>query len=127
VIDPTKFDFYAMDCYRMLAEDKLAGNLAAEVIRSSTDFDGTERAPMRTAEARITLGVIATRQGDVEEAVHQGERALVSSRKSLPSLVIVSRELTRVLKDRYPAEPSTSAYLEQLQAASQPADLGRRR
>ncbi len=59
VVDPTKFDFYAMDCYRMLAEDKLAGTLADEVIKSSTDFDGTERAPMRTAEARITLGVIA--------------------------------------------------------------------
>ncbi len=66
VVDPTKFDFYAMDCYRMLAEDKLAETLADEVIRSSTDFDGTERAPMRTAEARITLGVIAARQGDVE-------------------------------------------------------------
>jgi hypothetical protein len=24
VVDPTKFDFYAMDCYRMLAEDKMA-------------------------------------------------------------------------------------------------------
>jgi hypothetical protein len=55
VVDQTKFDFYAMDCYRMLAEDKLAGNLADEVIRASTDFDGTERAPMRLAEARITL------------------------------------------------------------------------
>jgi hypothetical protein len=28
VVDPTKFDFYAMDCYRMLAEDKLAESLA---------------------------------------------------------------------------------------------------
>jgi hypothetical protein len=54
VVDPTKFDFYAMDCYRHLAEDKLAENLAGEVIRSSIDFDGSERAPMRTAEARIT-------------------------------------------------------------------------
>jgi hypothetical protein len=126
VVDPTKFDFYAMDCYRMLAEDKVAGNLADEVIRSSTDFDGTERAPMRTSEARVTLGVIAAQQGDVEEAVHQGEHALVSSRKSLPSLVMASRELTRVLKDRYPAEPSTNAYLEQLQAVNHAADLTRR-
>ena len=51
VVDPTKFDFYAMDCYRMLAEDKVAGNLASEVIQASTDFDGKERAPMRLAEA----------------------------------------------------------------------------
>src|SRR5712691_6312252 len=59
VVDPTKFDFYAMDCYRMLAEDKMAETLADEVIRASTDFDGTERAPMRLAEARVTLGVVA--------------------------------------------------------------------
>jgi hypothetical protein len=127
VVDPTKFDFYAMDCYRMLAEDKLAETLADEVIRASTDFDGTERAPMRTAEARITLGVIAARQGDVEKAVHQGRRALTATRKSLPSLVIVSRDLTRVLKERYPAEPSTESYLEQLQLVSQAADLTRQR
>ena len=24
VVDPTKFDYYAMDCYRMLADDKMA-------------------------------------------------------------------------------------------------------
>src|SRR6266516_5024342 len=54
VVDPTKFDFYAMDCYRHLGEDSMAENLADEVIRTSTDFDGTERAPMRLAEARIT-------------------------------------------------------------------------
>src|SRR5438094_818947 len=98
VVDPTKFDFYAMDCYRHLAEDHMAGNLADEVIRASTDFDGTERAPMRLAEARITHGVIAARQGDLEEAIHHGEQALGGQRKSLPSLVMVSRDLVRVLK-----------------------------
>ncbi len=76
VVDPTKFDFYAMDCYRQLAEDKMAGHLAEEVLRASTDFDGAERAPMRNTEARITLGVIAARQGDIEQAVHYGEKAL---------------------------------------------------
>jgi hypothetical protein len=55
VVDPTKFDYYAMDCYRMLADDSMAENLANEVIRASTDFDGQERAPMRVAEARVTL------------------------------------------------------------------------
>jgi tetratricopeptide (TPR) repeat protein len=125
VVDPTKFDFYAMDCYRMLAEDKLAGNLAAEVIQSSTDFDGTERAPMRTAEARITLGVIAARQGDAEEAARQGGRAFSGERKSLPSLIMVSRDLTRVLTDRFPKASATSGYMEQLQAVSQAADLAR--
>ena len=45
VVDPTKYDFYMMDCYRHLAEDRMAETLASEVIRASTDFDGTEGHP----------------------------------------------------------------------------------
>ena len=118
VVDPTKFDFYAMDCYRMLADDKMAENLANEVIQASTDFDGQERAPMRLAEARVTLGVVAARSGDVAQAVEHGERALGNERKSLPSLVMTSRELTKVLAERYPAEPSTRQYLDHLRVLS---------
>ena len=118
VVDPTKFDFYAMDCYRMLTEDKMAENLADEVIRASTDFDGTERAPMRLAEARITLGVVAARQGDIEEAVHHGGQALNGRRKSLPSLLMVSRDLTHVLRERYPSERATQTYLQEIQTIS---------
>ena len=118
VVDPTKFDFYTMDCYRHLAEDRLAETLANEVIHASTDFDGTERAPMRLAEARITLGVVAARQGDLEQAVHHGARALTAPRKSLPSLLMVSRDLTKVLNDRYEGEQETQAYLDQLHLIS---------
>jgi hypothetical protein len=123
VVDPTKFDFYAMDCYRLLAEDKIAENLAHEVIQASTDFDGKERAPMRLAEARITLGVVAARQGDLDEAVSQGDRALNGQRKSLPSLLMASRDLTKVLNDRYPTEPGTKHYLDQLHTLTEAARL----
>ena len=51
VVNPTKFDFYAMDCYRHLAEDRMAETLADEVIQNATGFGGTERASMRPAEA----------------------------------------------------------------------------
>ena len=112
VVDPTKFDFYAMDCYRMLTEDKMAENLADEVIRAGTDFDGTERAPMRLSEARITLGVVAARQGELERAIYRGKEALQTQRKSLPSLLMVTRDLTRVLKSRYATESATQEYLE---------------
>lgn len=54
VVDPGKFDYYSMDAYRVLCEDQHAGRLADEVIRAGTNADGTERAPMRCAEARIT-------------------------------------------------------------------------
>jgi hypothetical protein len=101
-------------------------NLADEVIRSATDFDGTERAPMRLAEARVTLGVVAARQGDVEQAIHHGGQALSGQRKSVPSLAMVSRDLTRVLRQRYPAEPATKSFLDQLQVVSHATDLARR-
>ena len=123
VIDPTKFDFYAMDCYRLLADDMMAENLAHEVIQASTDFDGRERAPMRLAEARITLGVVAARQGDLDEAVSQGERALTGQRKSLPSLLMASRDLTRVLNERYPTVTGTRKYLDQLHTLSDVSKL----
>jgi transcriptional regulator with XRE-family HTH domain len=125
VVDPTKFDFYAMDCYRRLGNDPIAETLADEVIEAGTDFDGTERSPMRIAEARITLGVVAARQGELEQAVQLGERALAGERKSVPSLVMVSRDLTKVLRDRYPDEPLTKTYLDELTAFSHAAELGR--
>lgn len=114
VVDPTKFDFYAMDCYRYLGEDQIATTLAHEVIRASTDFDGADRAPMRLAEARITLGVSAARQGDFEGAVHYGQQAISGQRRSLPSLLMVSRDLTKILNEQYPGEPATATYLDQI-------------
>ena len=81
---------------------------------------------MRLAEARVTLGVVAARQGDIEQAVHYGEQALSPSRKSLPSLAMVSRDLTRVLKERYPADRATKSFLDQLREIGQATDLARR-
>ncbi len=118
VVDPTKFDYYAMDCYRLLADDKMAENLAGEVIQASTDFDGKERSPMRLAEAWITLGVVAARQGDLDEAVSQGEHALSGQRRSLPSLLMASRDLTKLLNERYPGTSGTRQYLDQLHTLS---------
>jgi hypothetical protein len=67
---------------------------------------------MRTAEARVTLGVIAAREGDIEQAVHQSERALSGPRQSLPTFAMVSRDLARILKDRYPREQAAESYLD---------------
>lgn len=119
VVDPAKFDFYAMDCYRLVGEDKLARTLAEEVLRAGTDFDGTERAPMRNAEARVTLGVTAAREGDLEQALIHGERALQGERQSVPSLIMTSRELAAVMRQRYSGQPEAESYLTHLR------DLGR--
>ncbi|MDI3417903.1 XRE family transcriptional regulator [Streptomyces luteolus] len=114
VVDPAKFDFYSMDCYRLVGEDKLARTLAEEVLRTGTDFDGTERAPMRNAEARVTLGVTAAREGDLDQALIMGERALQGDRQSVPSLIMTSRELAAEMRRRYAAEPAAQDYLAQL-------------
>jgi tetratricopeptide (TPR) repeat protein len=111
VVDPTKFDFYVMDAYRALGEDKLAETYAREVIRAGTAFDGHERSPMRNAEAKVTLGVVAARGGDLEQAVNYGKLALEGPRKSLPSLVMASRELGRLLYDNWGREPASQEYL----------------
>lgn len=118
VVDPAKFDFYAMDCYRLLGEDRFAENLAHEVIRAGTDFDGSERSPMRMAEARITLGVVAARQGDLDQAINYGEWALKGDRRSLPSLLMVSRELAAIVNRDYATEAAGRDYLDHLTALS---------
>jgi hypothetical protein len=118
VVDPAKFDFYAMDCYRILGEDAMAEMYANEVIRTSTDFTGMERKPMRIAEARITLGVAAARSGDLTRATAFGRQALAGERRSVPSLSMVAGDLSAVLTQRYPTERETLDYLEELRTAT---------
>lgn len=113
-VDPYKFDFYAMDCYRIVDEPRMAELYANEVIRTSTTLDGTLLKPMRVAEARITLGVLAARSGDLDGAVEYGQLVLDGKRHSLPSLLMVGRELSSALAERYPNEPETREYIEQL-------------
>ncbi|SES37941.1 hypothetical protein SAMN05216188_14611 [Lentzea xinjiangensis] len=121
VVDPAKFDFYAMDCLRHIGEDRLARELAEEVIRVGTDFNGRKKSPMRIAEAQVTLGVAAAREGDLEQALARGRQALSGDRKSLPSLAMVARDLEAVLKDRYEDEPEAREYLGELRNIQGPS------
>ncbi|WP_436501447.1 XRE family transcriptional regulator [Actinokineospora sp. HUAS TT18] len=116
VVDPAKYDFYAMDCYRHVGDDRLARALAEDVIRDGSDFDGRERSPMRISEARFTLGVAAAQEGDLDEALDQGRRAISAGRTSLPSLAMSSRELVRALSERYADVPATREYVAQVRA-----------
>lgn len=121
VIDPSKWDFYTMDCYRHVGEDRLAETHAIEVIRSSTSLDGTILKPMRAAEAHVTLGVVAARRSDLESALAEGRAALTGDRRSLPSLVMHTRELAAVLKRQFPDEPAVDDYLDELRTLSSPS------
>ncbi|WP_327713743.1 XRE family transcriptional regulator (plasmid) [Streptomyces sp. NBC_00464] len=114
VVDPAKYDFYRMDALRKVGENRLAEQLAREVIRAGTDFDGTERSPMRIAEARVTLGVVAAREGDLDSALSFGEWALSGSRRSLPSLAMVSADLGQALQSHYAHASEAQAFVAHL-------------
>lgn len=116
VVEPDKFDFYAMDCYRLIGDDNLAEMLAREIIKKSTAFDGTNVSPMRKAEAELTLGVIAARNGAVDEALIYGHNAVSIDRRSQPSLLMVGSELDHVLQQRYPNNTEVQAFHETLAA-----------
>lgn len=114
VVDPDKFDFYAMACYRLIGDDDLAEMHAAEIIRRTSNPDGSSTSPMRAAEARLTLGVVAARRGDLEEALSLGGEALAVGRRSRPSLLMVGSELDAVLHSRYPGEKRALQFHEEL-------------
>jgi len=110
VVDPSRFDLWAMDCYRLVGEDRLAAGYAREVLRNGIDTAGRETSPMRNSAAQLTLGVVAARNSELEAAVYHGTRALRGERTSLPSLLMASRELRQVLDHRFAAAPETAAY-----------------
>jgi tetratricopeptide (TPR) repeat protein len=97
VVDPDKWDYYAMDTYRIVGSDELAKRNADEVIERSVNSEGVLVAPMRNTEAKLTLGVIAARRGDIEQATTLGIQALHNGRQSRPSLLMVATELAHEL------------------------------
>ena len=76
-------------------------------------------APCFSASGLRAKAVVRAREGDLEGAVSLGMRALVGDRKSLPSLLMVSRDLTKVLNDRYSGEAQTQDYLDELTSLTQ--------
>lgn len=111
-IDPDKWQFYAMDAYRLAGDDQLAMEYAGQVLRKATAPDGSERSPMRAAEARMTAAVVATHRGEMEHALSVGLAALNGPRKSLPSLLMVAGELDAELTRRWPAEDRIEEFRE---------------
>lgn len=102
VVDPDKWDFYAMDAYRIVGDDQRARHHAEQVLVLGTAADGTEKAPMRMAEARLTLGKVAARADDLEHAVDIASDAFTARRRSLPPLLMVAREVEAEFQRRDP-------------------------
>lgn len=107
-----------MDCYRIIGDNSLAEMHARETLRKAVAPDGTVLAPMRKAESELTLGVVAARNGDVDQAIAYGQSALSIDRKSRPSLLLVGSELDQILQERYPGSPGTEDFHGDLLAAT---------
>jgi ATP/maltotriose-dependent transcriptional regulator MalT len=104
VFDHAKWMHYVSNCYVVLGDNDRAEEHAREVITQHGRPDGTSNAPMRTTQARITLGVVAARRGDLDEAVAYGESAFEFERQSLGDLANLSADLDTVLQHRYRGE-----------------------
>lgn len=123
VFDASKFEFYAATIYTWLGEDDAAEEHAREVVRQCETSSGI-RWPMRLADVRIDLALIAGRRGDLDEAVTLGKAAWEFPRRSA-SLLSRSEDLHQHLATRYPDERLVAEYGELLQAeraALPPAD-----
>lgn len=113
-VDPTKYDFYAMDVYRQLHMDDLAMAAAETVRRLSVAPGGRQTAPMRVAEAELTEATILARLGDINGATTTGAHALEADRRSLPSLLNVSGELVDELRKTDPTQRRSSDFIDRL-------------
>jgi tetratricopeptide (TPR) repeat protein len=104
MFDHTKWLFYAASCYVWLGDDDRAEEHALEVIAQHARPYGTSNAPMRTAQARMDLGIVAARRGQLDQAVAYGDSAFQYERQSLTDLVSSSADLDRILQQRYRGE-----------------------
>ena len=104
VFDHTKWMFYASTCYVWLGDDDRAEEHALEVITQHVRPDGSTNAPMRVAQSRINLGIVAAHRGDLDQAVAYGHSAFAYERRSLTALASSSADLDGILQRRYRGE-----------------------
>jgi tetratricopeptide (TPR) repeat protein len=124
VFDASKLSFYAATCYAWLGEADRAVEHANEVVTQCLAVPGTNRWPMRLAEARVDLGLIAVRREQVDEACHLGTLALASQRRAGSTIWRIA-ELDQALMLRHPdaseAQDFHERYLAELHAVQQGA------
>jgi hypothetical protein len=116
VIDRTKWDFYAMDCYRLVGDNDRAAEHAHAVLKLSRKADGSERSPMRASEARLTIAVASLQSGDIEAATSWVHEAFSADRKSITHLEMLADELSEHLRRLMPGDPAAQPLEEELAA-----------
>jgi hypothetical protein len=116
VFDASKLSFYAATCYTWLGDGEHAREHAAQVISQCLEVPGQVRWPVRLAETRVDLGLVAAGEGRIDEACELGCQALASQRKSGSTLGRVA-ELDALLMRGHPGVGEVVDLHERLEAA----------
>jgi tetratricopeptide (TPR) repeat protein len=116
VFDASKLSFYAATCYTWLDDREHAREQAEQVIHQCLELPGQVRWPIRLAETRVDLALIAAGEGEIDEACELGRLALASERKSGSTLGRVA-ELDAVLMRGHPDVGEVVDLHEQFDAA----------
>jgi hypothetical protein len=103
-----------MDVHRIAGDDDLASQYARTVINRNITPDGHELSPVRVSECRITLGIVAGREGDLEQAVDLGLTGLKDGRQSKVHLQMIAGELDQELRQHFPSEGLVTEFEEAL-------------
>lgn len=80
-----------------LGDDTAAEDNAWQALTRLVNPDGHTEHPIRVAQTRLTLGVVAARRGDLEQAVYHGMAAVGSPRVCAPVLLARAGELHAAL------------------------------
>jgi tetratricopeptide (TPR) repeat protein len=121
VFDHSKWMHYAATVYTWLGDDRKAKEHATEVINDHLRPDGSTRAPMRTAEARLSLATVHAREGDLDGAVAFAKAAYEFDTKPMSDLLSRGQDLSRLLRDRFGDHSLVNEFREYLiNAASTP-------
>lgn len=113
VFDAGKYEFYVGTVLTWLGSDDAAAEEHARHVVAGCRRNGTVRWPMRLAISELDLAMIATRRGDLDEAVSLGTAALGHGRRSA-QLLPRAAELRDRLATRFPGERLTAEYGEAL-------------
>jgi transcriptional regulator with XRE-family HTH domain len=121
VFDRSKYEFYVATILTWLGDDAAAREHAVEVVRQC---ESAGRWPMRLGMTLVDLGMLASRRGDLDEAVSHGTAALQIPRRSA-QLLPRAAELLGELAASYPGERLVAGYGEAVAelagAAARPA------
>jgi tetratricopeptide (TPR) repeat protein len=123
VFDASKLSFYAATVYAWLGESDRAVEHGTEVVAQCLALPDTVRWPIRLAETRVDLGLVAVQRDQLDEACHLGTLALASQRKAGSTLGRVA-ELDQALMRRYPDASEARDFHERYLAAKESLQQG---